>query len=100
MQHDLVRSPFDLDLRSKNEVDLSRLYIVIFVSTRQTRWELYYCFVYKNEKVIRGERFRSKTAFLTSVTSGGPLTVDLRSNLTATICFKFISISKAVCFRI
>ena len=24
MQYDLVRSPFDLDLRSKNEVDLSR----------------------------------------------------------------------------
>ena len=40
MQDDLVRSLFDLDLRSKIEVDLSRspygVYTVRFVSTRQT----------------------------------------------------------------
>ena len=35
----------------------------------------------QDEKVIRGVRFRPKTAFLTSVTSGGQ-TVDLRSILT------------------
>ena len=44
MQHDLVKSHLDLD--------------IIAVHT------------YKNEKVIRGERFRSKAALLTSVTSG------------------------------
>ena len=32
---------------------------------------LYYCRTYKNEKGIGGERFRLKTTFLTSVTSGG-----------------------------
>ena len=47
-------SLFDLDPRSKNEVDLSGspciyIYIVRFVSTRQTRWYLYYCSSYKNE---------------------------------------------------
>ena len=61
VQHDLVRSPFDLDLWSKNEVDLSRSpYIVRFVSTGQTRWHLYYCSTYKDEKGIRGEDFAQK----------------------------------------
>ena len=81
MHHDLVRSPIALDQKSKNEAALSWLsYIVIvrFVSTRQTRWYLCYCSTMhiskvknEKEKIIRGERFRSKTAFLNSVTSGG-----------------------------
>ena len=50
--------------------------LVRFVSTRQTRWYLVLptyiiAVLLKMKKVIRGEIFRSKTVFLSSVTSGG-----------------------------
>ena len=64
----------DLDLRSNFEVDLSRstihgcttvqIYMVRFVSTRQTRWYHYYWCNFQNEKVIREKLFRSKQFFL------------------------------------
>ena len=47
IQHDLVRSPFDLDLRLKISWPFEvTIYIVRFVPTRQNRWYLYYSCIY------------------------------------------------------
>ena len=45
----------DLELRSNFEVDLlwsTYMYMIRFVSTRQTRWYPYYCFNLRNEKLF------------------------------------------------
>ena len=86
MRHDLLKSPRDLPWPWPEVKCLTwpfevNEHMVRFVSTRQTRWYPYICSIFQNEKVIRGERFRSKTAILTLVTSEGQ-TLDLRSNLT------------------
>ena len=60
MQHDLVRSPFDPDLMSKNEVDLSMSPYIYFDLSRQEKHDCTYIITVhiKMKKVIRGERFR------------------------------------------
>ena len=57
MQHDLIRSPFDPDLRSKNEVDLSRSPYIKFDSSRRDKHDGTYIIAVhiKMKKVIRGE---------------------------------------------
>ena len=64
VQHDLGRSHFDLDLRSKMKLTFRGYGIYSSIRLDKTRWYLYYCCTYQNEKVIRGQRLRSKTAFL------------------------------------
>ena len=63
MQHDLVRSPFDLDLMPKLKLTFRghRIYSSIRLDEPNTM-VLCYCHTYKNKKVICDEIFRSKTA--------------------------------------
>ena len=89
MQHDLVvRSPFDLDLRSKNKVDLLRSQHVQFDSSRRYKHNgTYIIDVHITiTKLFVVKDFAQKQFFLVR----RPLdakTVDFRSNLTANICF-------------
>ena len=72
MQHDLVRSPFDLDLKSKNEVDLSRSPYIQFDSSRRDKHDGTYIIAVhiKMKKLLAVKDFAQKQLLLTSVTSG------------------------------
>ena len=95
MQHDLVRSHFHLDLRSKNEVDLLRspyICIVGFVSMTLRRWYLYYCSTYKIEKLFAVKYFAQKQLFGNS----GPLEAKPLTLGQKPICGEFNYLSNAV----